>query len=382
MSIFYPVSLGFIKNNAKQLKRIYPDLSLYRCQEAVACAMGFKSWFDASKRIGTPNSPPAKPDENLARKVVLQRRYQQSMALINEANLPASEVDFLVRKWNMTAKIPSELARFEPSFKKASRIFEADKNGNTSKVDIDEGEPPKVIAEGIIFAKSGDVIYYHLSQKRLDAMPLYLRGNSSLFLEHETGHHVVLAFPELFSKKAVKEAEYYLADSNIWLYEMHKGSLPTGYKSHSIKKMVEEANEYPNDWFALSVRHSNENIEGDFVIPALTGKEFVEYVKAKGSLRGLNVQWFKIHDANVFYNLKLLHYNQKEFGCVWTNRLPTKSIEATEPIYGTPFKFGPFDEREFEECESSLVMLDNEVFEGDEDDGYVYEIMDNLIYPS
>lgn len=384
MSIFYPTSLDFIKNNAKQLKRIYPDLSLSTCQNAIACALGFKSWFDASKRIGAPNSPPAQPDENLAYKVVLQRRYQQSMALITEANLPACEIDFLVRKWNMTAKASSNLASFEPSFNRASRILEAFKNGKISKDDLDESEYPQEIAEGIILAKSGrKYMYFHLSQKRLDAMPFYLRGNRNLFLDFETGHHVVLAFPELFSKKAIREAEVFLADSNVWLYEMYKGTLPTGYKSHSIKDMVKEANDYPNDWFALSVRHSNEDINGDFVIPALTGKEFVEFVKAKGSLRGLNVQWFKVNDPNVLYNLSLLHYNQKEFDCVWTNRLPLTSIEATEPMYGCPFKFGPFDEQEFEEeSESSLVMLDNEMFEGDDDDVDVYEMRDDLIYPT
>lgn len=384
MSIFYPASIDFVKSRAKQLHRTFPALSLSTCQTATARALGFKDWFDASKRIGSANITLSKPDEEVAHVDHLQRRYQQSRALVDTTNLPSLEVDSFVRAWNLTSAAPAALSEYITSYDQVNADLCSFERGEMTQDELEElydYESPERVADGIILARSGHkYTYYHLSLERLLAMPLYLRGTPSIFLDFEDGNYVKLAFPDLFPEEELQEALDYLEQNDPLRYEWHTGRKARDYDGITLKQMLEEAQQHPDDWFALSLRWPNENINKEYVIPALAGSDFVRFIEAKGSLNGLELQWFKPKNPDLAFRLSRSRFSQELTGRVPTIRMHQQDIVPTAPLYGSPFKRAPMSDMEYDQMvESGALMLSVELDEDDDDDGDMSTIDDLVL---
>lgn len=375
---FYPSSLSFIKKSAKQLQRAFPSVSLSVAQEATSVALGFTCWFDASQRIKAWSGKPSLPDEEIQRDEVLQRRYQQIRALIDVANLPPCEVDYFVRCWNLTASAPAtRLKDFETDFDTSDGKLKELEAGSITDEELEtwygyNGVPQRV-GEGIIHGPAGyKHNYIQLSSARLQEMPIYLRGNQSLFLDFEEGGFVALAFPDCFNPKAVAKGWKFLESHEHWLYEWHTGKRPDGFHGLSIAEMVKKAMEYPDDWMALSVRTPNEDRRmqtEDEVVPAIKGSDFVRFIATKGSLRGCDLRWFQMKDNRAIERFFAAQWGEERIGLTPSIRFTPEEAVEVEPMYGSPFKHGPMWSSEYEpNTEGGGMLLSDELEEDVEDD--------------
>lgn len=362
MSIFYPKSIDFIKNRAKLIKSLFPELPLTKCQHATCVALGLGDWFYASNQIQSSHLIQSLPDEDVAKDVRLQRRYQQARALIDILDLPPDEVDIFVRLWNLTSNKPSQLSAYETNYKLIFEEIEAIEIGDVSEDDYDDG-PPVIVAPGILHAQ-GSIKhqYFFLSNERLLAMPVYLRGNTSAFLDFEGGHHVVAAFPHLFPAAERIEAELYLKANEPLLYEWHFNLPSESHYQISLSLIKAEAEAYPDDWIPLSFR-VDRNIfhESPVYLPSITGSDFIKFIQSGGSLRGLTLKWFKAKknfggaDAFMYSNADLEYVDASV-------RLDPRLIEETTPLYSSPFKHGPMSSIEYEwKTEGGGMMLNEEL---------------------
>ncbi len=370
MSIFYPKSADFIKNRAKQLQKIYPELPLSLCQKATSCALGFKDWFDATKRIPASNATQSASDEHVSDTVKIQRRYQQSKALIDITNLPPNEIDSFVRHWNLTSNMAPDLKEYSTPFDDVSSDLNDFENGKISAEELAEmydfGEPPTRIKDGIILALNGHKYdYYHLSNQRLIDMPGYLRGNVSIFLEFEDGHYVKLAFPDDFSKAEVKKALDYIESSNPRIYEWYTGKLAKDFYGVSIADMVADAEINPDEWFALSYREDYSDFKNPkFYIPAIKGSDFIKFIDRKGSLLGIEVKWFKCNEGYMHRDVGLGFYGDDK-----TVRIDLSNLVEVDPIFSYPFKHGPMSDIEYSRSiEGGGWKLTDELEQDDIDD--------------
>jgi hypothetical protein len=367
----YPKSIDFIKNRAKQLNKTFPELPLSLCQTATSVALGYKDWFEATKRIASSGAMPSLPDEQVAQEERLARRYQQGRALIDLTNLPSSEVDDFIRHWNLTSNKAPQLSNFETPYETVINDILAFEKGEIAEDDYDNmyytGRPNK-ITEGIVIALSGRKHdYYHLSTARLLAMPLYLRGNAGLFLEWENGLYVKLAFPDLFSKEEYAKAEKYLRDHEPLIYEWHTGKVIRGRNNITLQAMVEDAKFHPEDWFVLSCRKDfSDMVNIKHYFPCIKGADFVKFIENKGSLRGLELKWFKAkgdyHGPDAVW---AFHTNDMTYNL----RLDMQQVEETMPLYISPFKHGPMANIEYDVMvEGGGWRLDEELEVEDEVD--------------
>ncbi len=375
---FYPSSLSFIKKSAKQLQRAFPAVSLSVAQEATSVALGFSSWFDASQRINSWSGKPSLPDEEIQRDEVVQRRYQQIRALIDVANLPPCEVDYFVRCWNLTATSPAtRLKDFETDFDTSDGKLKEREAGSITDEELETwygyNGVPRRVGDGIIHGPAGyKHNYFQLSSARLQEMPIYLRGNQSLFLDFEDGGFVALAFPDCFTQEAVAKGWEYLESEEHWLYEWHTGKLSDGFHGLSIAEMVKTAMEYPDDWMALSVRTPIEDrrlqTENE-VVTAIKGSDFVRFIATKGSLRGCDLRWFKMKDKGTIYRFRAARWGMERMGQMPSIRFTLEEAVPAEPLYGSPFKHGPMWLREYESyTEGGGMLLSDELEEDIEDD--------------
>lgn len=376
-SLFYPSSLTFVKKSAKQMQRVFPALQLSTAQEATACALGFSSWFDLSKRIETAPNTASLPDEAISPVERLRRRYQQIRALIDVANLPACEVEDFVRRWNLTAAAPATLlAEFYTDYALSDADLTALESGEVSEQELEEqydwswGGIPRRIADGIILGPCGPKYnYYQLSSARLHEMPLYLRGDASIFLDGENGGCVALAFPDLFSTEEKQAGLAFLAEREPWLHEWYTGSTPEDFDGTSLQQLSRLAANAPEDWFALSIRLRTDTFpeKMEYAAPALRGADFVRFIETKGHLRGLDVQWFAFKDSR-----SIMRFNNMCSGLgiegTAPNRLEPQDIIPTEPLFGSPFKHGPMCFIEFSTMIEGGGMLLSEELEDDETD--------------
>ena len=375
MSIFYPSSIDFIKSRAKQLHRAFPDLPLSTCQQATAKALGFKDWFDASKRIGSANVKHSHPDEDVSRAERLQRRYQQTRALEDETGLPPLELDHLVRVWNLTASASPSLSGYITPYDEVKAHLDAFERGEMTEEqleDLYDYEIPQRVADGIILARAGrKYTYYHLSTRRHLDMPIYLRGVGGILLDFEEGLYVKLAFPDLFPKREVQEALAYLEQNDPWRYEWHTGSPARDFYGVTLAEMLEIARKSPGDWIALSVRWPNDRVDGDKVITALRGADFIRFIEAKGSLKGLDLQWFKPRHDRVLSRLMHMNFEKDLFKAEKDGiRLLADEIVPADPLYGSPFKHAPMGNIEYDGMtEGGGIMLSVELEGGNDDDG-------------
>lgn len=377
-AIFYPSSIDFVKKSAKQLQRAFPALQLSTAQEATACALGFSNWFDCSTRIGNAPNISSMPDEAISSAERLQRRYKQIRALVDIANLPAFDVDNFVRLWNLTAHSPAtRLSGFYTDFAISDAVLNAWETGEISKKEVEKryefsswGDIPRRIAEGIILGPCGPKNeYYQLSSERLLEMPLYLRGNASVFLDFESGGLVALAFPNYFDEEERQAGLTYLMEHEPWLYEWYTGHTPQGFDGPSLRQLSHLAASAPEEWFALSIRFRTDSFpkKFEYITPALRGADFVRFIEAKGNLRNLDLQWFALKDQ-----ASILKFNG--LGCGFgledtaSNQLERHAIVPTEPLFGSPFKFGPMSLQELSTAVEGGGMLLAEELE-DENDG-------------
>lgn len=368
--IFYPSSVDFVKKSAKQLQRAFPALQLSTAQEATASALGFSSWFDCSKRIQGSQSATSLPDEASSQDERLRRRHQQIRALVDVANLPAFDVEDFVRLWNLTANTPATLLKtFSTVFSDLDEVLCALESGKISEQefqDIFSGVDglPRRVADGIIAGPYGlKHDYYQLSSKRLLEMPLYLRGNASAFMADDDAHLVELAFPEFFSDDEKQAALVFMARHEPWLYEWHTGNPPQDSLVPSLRQLSEQASIESDEWFALSIRFDTNTFPEklEYAIPALQGGDFVRFIETKGHLRGLNIKWFTLKNESAVMELAKMEINSYADKKA-SNKLNRHELIPIEPLYGSPFKFGPMFHAEFSPmAEGSGPLLSEEL---------------------
>lgn len=110
------------------------------------------------------------------------------------------------------------------------------------------------------------------------------------------------------------------------------------------------------------------SLPDDCVVPALTGKELVMFIETKGQLRGLNVQWFRMKKGKSVRRLGRLYWGD-HFGEKHSARLSLADVVPVDPVYGSPFKFGPMSAHEFDgSLESSMMLLRSELEEETDDE--------------
>ncbi len=376
MSVFYPTSFEFVKKRARQLKTTFPVLSLSTCQTAVACALGFKNNFDALSRVGESNNKPSEYDEFVTNTERLERRYQQIRAITDCTNLPASTVEILVREWNLTSENRSNHVIVENVFRDIHSDIVSMQHGQTSideLLDKYDDMEPVLLADGLIYSKLGYGFknYYVVGHEGILEMPIYLRGNRDLFLKYEDGNHVRIAFPAIFSEVEIRESLNYLATHEPWLYEWHLGEASSNFEGLTLKRILNEASRYPEEWFALSVRFGQNYDENQsYAIPALRGVDFARFIHQKGSLRGLTLRWFRPIEPLALSRLSDWRFDVGYGDEYPSIRIRLNEVEEIPPLYGSPFKSGPMHSLEYSAIsEGSMLMLDEELEEeSDEQD--------------
>lgn len=359
MSIYYPKSVDFIKNRAKLLRKHFPELSVSAAQNSTSLALGFKDWFDATKRIGSPGIVSGIPDEQVSCESRLQRRYQQSRALIDYTDLPPNDIDEFVRHWNLTSSHQHTLNEFVNTYNGVLHDLVTDKgfDEENSRIDISEWEKPRMLVDGIIRAYGGGKhFYFYVSPYRFVSMPPFLRGNFAGFLENEDGHFVKLAFASEFPEHEVMESLYYASTQEPLIYEWLTGKMlprqSSGFDDEmTFKQMADEAKQYPNEWFALSYRSDFTDVNNPVAYyPAITGSDFIKFIESKGLLDGLNLKWYKVK-PDVLPPIRCSQL-----------RIDLSTVDESPAIYSSPFKMRPMSSIEFSfSVESGSLMLDEEL---------------------
>lgn len=351
MTIYYPKTIAFIKNRAKHLQANYPELQLSLCLEATSRALGFQDWFDAMNRISAPRVAQSACDEYVSETVKMQRSYQQSKALIDITRLPPDEIDDFVNHWNLTS-ISAPAFREHPTlFECVLRDLIAYEHGEVS---IDASKRPVRIRDGIILSKHHDIFdRYVLSNQRLIDMPIYLRGNLSIFSGYEEYYHVILAFADEFTKEEIRDALDSTETCQPRLYEWHTGRTAKSFRGISIADMVNDAVSNPEEWFALSYRRDDGSIKLKYYIPAIKGSDFIKFIDNKGSLLDIQVKWFRCEKG----------YKHKDVNHEFSDHEKTVRIDLTkltevDPILSSPFKYGPMGNFEYSIERESHVWID------------------------
>lgn len=379
---FIPATPDFVKKHAKQLKAAFPGLPLTKAQEATARALGFTSLFDCMARLSGTRLPRSEPDEAIPISSKLQRRHTQIRSLVDFAGLPAHDVGEFVRRWKLTADAPSTLSRFCTVYAEMDVNIRAIESGKMTLDQAhefydfhDSGNIPRRVGDGIVHGPYGHKYeYLALNLHMLLSVPVYMRGNASIFLDFEDGGAaVVLTFPECFEQHkefSTTNALQYLAEHNSWIYEWHTGRPAPDFHGITLSEMLTAARERPDDWYALSCRY----IAGDtpselrYAIPALKGADFVRFIENQGSLLGLDLKWFSPTDDGVVYDLVELRYgNFIQDERRRANRLDPQRIRQCEPFYDSPFKHGPMHGHEFDTLiEGGGMRLSDEIEDDDD----------------
>lgn len=345
--VFFPRRIEFVKKSSRQLHHAFPGLLASSAQEAVAQALGFTSWFDACSRMVKTSAPPSPPDEAVSAGERLARRYQQITGIVQVTGLPSAEVEEFVRRWNLTASAAGRLDQFETAYAKmerALREFEAgtyDAAAYRARHDDESwDEPPRRIAEGILLGHASNALcYYALSVPRLLQVPLYLRGNQSVFFERETA--LSAALPGVLSQAAEDACLSYLTQQQPWLHEWHFGHLPARCPLPSLQTLGRQAAAHPNAWHILSLRRTY--IGHDFCASALRGAAFAEFIASKGRYRSRDVQWFRLRDNEGKWPTATGRAGQPLHFV-----LGDDEGEPAEPFFASPFKYGPMHVMEYD----------------------------------
>lgn len=351
--LFVPNSIDFVKKHAKQLRDAFPGLSVHISLEATSNALGFENWFGCSKHLEKRHTKThALHDEELPRDQQLLRRYQQVRAIIDTTTLSSVEADQFVRVWGLTSLTPS---RRLSEFRTAFVVMESTLRDRTSDESADEYdvfyEPPEIVADGILAANSGKHRYLIPDVHRLLEIPLYLRGNHSTFLKSEEEEIFAISFPRIFNEEIKRNGIKILQRSEPWLYEWCTGKVSPEFRVPSLNTLIEIAIKNPDDWLPLSFRFSHDKLPtgaDSYAVPALRGIEFAQFLRNKGSLRGLDVTWFKVTEF-VLRNLMNRWSIHREFHEKdWEDLLlPEQAATKILPLYSSPFKFGPMRKREY-----------------------------------
>lgn len=374
--IFTPDSVAFVKNKAKQFQRAFPGLSLATAQNATAIALGYQSWFDCKKRLDGSNISRPVYDEELSHSDRIERRHHQFCSLVDNAPIAPVDAEHFIRVWNLTSTSPATLlSEFETPFHELKSALTRYQSNPKQWEDINyKGEdidPPKNITDGVILGGFPDLKYpyYALDSKRLESIPLGIRGNASMFLEFEEGHLIRhLLGNEIAGKSGgvndfieIKEEYPYqyqwLTGGNFNIHD----TLPDYYE------LLEDATDNPMDWYALSFRQEISGRElptKETYIPALKGNEFAEYLRNKGALKFKNVTWFRLRDDKHILDFMPPFDSDK---ISWLKLTPDH-IEPCKPVYHSPFKHGPMKDVEYLlGMEGSGMFLDQELEEDELD---------------
>lgn len=233
-------------------------------------------------------------DEAVTAPVRYRRRYQQIRALVDVARLAPGEVDYFVRQWRLTSAMPAQgISAFTTDYVETHRQLVALASGQAEAPLNEWSEPPHRLLDGMVVGPLGfKYNYVQVSVERLRAIPEYLRGNSSAFLPQEHGQIIPLAFPAEFSGAEVTAGLDYLDKYEPWLYEWYTGKASESpYAPLSLAELKAAALRRPRDWFALSLRNTGPGAwsRKTLVAPALIGADFIRFLSAQGSLRGLDV---------------------------------------------------------------------------------------------
>lgn len=375
--IFYPASTSFVKKNAKFLHQAVPGLRLQLAQEATACALGFSSWFDCIRRLEKGGTAPSLFDESVTEGERLYRKYMQIRALDDVANIPASDAEVFIRNWKLTAKAREpRLSGCNDRYHQLSRILTDIESGVAPPDEFEavyNGVPPVRVAEGVILSwderSSG---YYTLSSQRLLDMPVHLRGNASEFLEYEDKPLLALAFPEVFPSASQEACLRDLGPHEPWIHEWQAGRLPDNSPYVSLKALVARAASEPAEWFAISLRWADKDLEIGkreqpmrFVAPALRGRDFVKFIESRGVLRGLPLQWFRFKSASSVSRIFMsTTTGGGGTGNETFNQVLSSEAVPVPPVFGSPFKHGPMRSLEFTpDLENGLPRLDQDMMD-------------------
>jgi hypothetical protein len=358
-SIFFPKTLSYVKNKAKQLKKAFPGLPLSVAQEATAKALGFRGWFDCSSRLKERTPQTAVLLDLPTQRIARLRRHQQYCALVDTGYISSSDAEGFVRCWSLTSNQPAtHLSEFQTVYTEFKEVLSLPEQ---EQKNIEQDF--KFFTEGVAWGLLSKYNYYALDSKHFRALPACVRGNSSVYLDFEIGKVLSLFFHNIFTEKDRKAAKVYLARFQPWLHELILGEPPKNFTGMTIKAMQAEAKRYPKGWYPLSCRIDFERMgrDDDCYVPAITGAKYLAFLESKGEIESSSVRWFRMkyrHAENHFGRLRYLK------GIYGTGEmvLPEALIESCEPFYHSPFKHGPLWDIEFStSTEGGGLKLSDEI---------------------
>lgn len=347
---FHPTSLAFVKNKAKQLQKVMPGMKLSAAQETTARALGFSSWFDCEKRIGSEkHQVPSVYDESLDRDSFVKRRHHQYCALAEIGGIPPHEAAHFVRVWALTSRDPAKhLSEYAHPYNYVMEgICAMEAGASYLQVDATEKEPRR-IADGLVCGSIGTKnSYYVADQTVYSKLPAYIKGNSCCWLEWESG----LSLPAFLSDGSPNRAEVdkavaYLHDREPWHYEWLTQELcrKKPHRHTDLFSLLNQAGENPDAWFPLSYRTAYPEYpsiaNSREYIPAVKGDVFVEFIESGGRCLDKDIQWFELPERHAisFFDLKP------------EPRVPldVEKLRPCKAVYHSPFKHGPLSAFEYE----------------------------------
>lgn len=332
---FVPANLALPKKKAKKLQHHVPQLSLAKCQEAIAKAYGWSNWFSMAQAI-KGGAAPSPPDELCTDETVEARQVAQFTALL----------DLRIAPWNV-----------EPLVAELALTFSAQ---TRSELQAEIGpwgsfiEEPVELAPGILYGQCSRFSCYRLSEERQAEMPAPLRlyDTQGWYMEQDYASRVILAFPELFKKSEVENALKEFEVRQPYMFELYTGRPSTALlRFPSIVKRREAAYRNPASLFAIGVFPSWSFIDptGDkdfkvLVVSAIMGSALANLIDAKGDwpLRSSpSVHWLGMQSGLLIDRVD--GFLERADTCL-------SGLEAGNhlPILETPFVEAPFSEGELD----------------------------------
>ncbi|MDB4989295.1 MAG: hypothetical protein JWN04_4473, partial [Myxococcaceae bacterium] len=303
---FVPSNINFVKARATELHKAVPYVSQALALETTAVAFGYSGWHDACTLIGGKQSKRSAPDEDVDPRTRLLRRHQQGCALTDIANLPAVSADFFVRLWNPTSGQRNHATRlFSTAWVEQLqdlREWEV-READDEEYEDDEYFRPRFVAPDCLHYVWQQKLYGYFvpSDHALAALPPYIRGNASSFLDFEDAKRLRWVRPDWFVNNPVdiSSEDGSRAYKTHWAWHQWLQKMQTPLAA-VFNREFELATAYPEAEFIISMRTEmtddnrrvKMNIRDDH-IPTLSGADLAQMYLSGGHVKAGRVKWYQ-----------------------------------------------------------------------------------------
>mgnify|MGYP000485185802 CR=1 FL=1 len=337
---FVPGTIDFAKKKARELRKLVPSAKLSDCQQGIAKALHWESWFALEQAIKS-GLKPSETDEAVGSVEANNRWVYQIGAIQKNLALYPGDAEYVVDQLGLTCS------------KQTAKQRQKD-HGPWGRF---VGDPTQ-IAPGIVYGECAKFRCYRLDADRIAEMPAALRlDTNGWYMCEDYGWRVELSFPDAFPAQALADAKKQ-SEQEPFVFEMLNGHLPeNAHVSHSLAVCRKLAIDAPLSWFAISAfpdwmfgEGVDRDAEHDLVaVSALQGRELVLLLDARGGWGprewgSASVNWLVLKSNDLYASVN------QDFHVLDHAVIPLSGLQATksQPVASHPVKQGPFCVAEFD----------------------------------